>query len=252
MPVHDWARVAAGIFHSFHNAWITHLGEVLNGGLLPPDYYALGEQHAGRFVTDVLTLHASLPNGAPSPLPPGPAGGLAVAEAPPKVRRQLTGTETYRQRRRTLAIRHVSGHRLIALVEIASPANKDRPESVEEFIAKTVEALDLGVHVLLIDLLPPGRHDPRGLHGAVWSEFDEAPYELPVAEPLTLVSYTAGPPVKAYLEHLALGGALPDMPLFLHAERYIPVPFESTYQAAYRSVPVFWQDVLEGRRASGG
>ncbi|HLN33189.1 MAG TPA: hypothetical protein VK395_35995 [Gemmataceae bacterium] len=55
MPVHDWSRVEAGIFHSFHNAWITHLAEALNGGLLPPDYYALGEQHAGRFVTDLLT-----------------------------------------------------------------------------------------------------------------------------------------------------------------------------------------------------
>jgi hypothetical protein len=247
MPVHDWTRVEAGMFHDFHSAWITYLRDALNGGLLPPDYYALGEQHAGRYVTDILTLHASRPNGEPPPRPPS-GGGLALAEAPPQVRRQLTATETYRQRRRTLAIRHVSGHRLIALVEIVSPANKDRPESVEVFVAKTVEALDLGVHVLLIDLLPPGRHDPRGLHGAVWNEFDEGPYDLPLAEPLTVASYTAGPPVKAYLEHLAVGSALPDMPLFLHTERYIPVPLESTYQAAYRGVPAFWRDVLEGRR----
>lgn len=37
MPLHDWTRVEAGMFHSFHNAWITHLGDTLNGGLLPPD-----------------------------------------------------------------------------------------------------------------------------------------------------------------------------------------------------------------------
>ncbi len=251
MPVHDWTRVPAGIFHSFHNAWIAHLGETLNGGILPPDYYALGEQHAGRFVADVLTLHASRPEGGPAPPPPGPSGGLALTDAPPQVRRQLTGTETYRQRRRTLAVRHVSGHRLVALVEIASPANKDRPESVEEIVVKTGEAFDLGVHVLLIDLLPPGRHDPRGLHGAVWSEFDEAPYDLPVAEPLTLASYAAGPPVKAYVEHLAVGGALPEMPLFLHAERYVPVPLDAPYQAAYGGVPTFWREVLEGQRGAG-
>src|SRR4051794_6168964 len=106
---HDWTRLEAGIFASFHNAWITHLRDVLNSGLLPADYYALGEQHAGRFITDVLTLHASQPNSEPPPLPPGPAGGLALAEAPPKVRRQLTGNETDRQRRRSLVIRHVSG-----------------------------------------------------------------------------------------------------------------------------------------------
>jgi len=248
MPAHDWNRVEAGIFHSFHNAWITHLGEALNSGLLPPDYYALGEQHAGRFVTDVLTLHAGPPTGEQPPLPPRPSGALAVAEAPPKVRRQLTGAETYRQRRRSLAIRHVSGHRLIALVEIASPANKDRLESVEEFAAKTVEALELGVHVLLIDLLPPFRHDPRGLHGTVWNQFDEAPYDLPVAEPLTLASYVAGPPVTAYVEHAAVGGSLPEMPLFLHSDRYILVPLEATYSAAYRGVPAFWRDVLQGHR----
>src|SRR5437764_1152859 len=125
--MHDWTRVEAGIFHSFHNAWLTHLQEALNGGLLPGDYYALAEQHAGKFVADVLTLHGSQANGEPAQIPPS-AGGLAVADAPPKVRRKLTGTETYRQLRRTLAIRHVSGHRLIAVIEVLSPANKDRPE----------------------------------------------------------------------------------------------------------------------------
>ena len=194
-------------------------------------------------------LHTSGQIGELPPLPPGPSGALALAEAPPKVRRRLTGTETYRQRRRTLAIRHVSGHRLIAIVEIASPANKDRPESVEEFVAKTVEALELGVHVLLIDLLPPERHDPRGLHGAVWNQFDEAPYDLPVTEPLTLASYAAGPPATAYVEHLAVGSSLPEMPLFLHSSRYVPVPLETTYQTAYRGVPRFWRDVVEGLRA---
>jgi len=251
MPVHDWTRVEAGMFHDFHNAWITELRNALNGGLLPSGYYALGEQHAGRFVSDILTLHARPANGGPPPLPPGD-GGLVVAEAPPKVRRQLTGTETYRQRRRTLAIRHVSGHRLIAVVEIASPANKDRLESIELFVAKTVEMLEFGVHVLLLDLLPPGVHDPRGLHAAIWNEFDEGPYDLPSDEPLTAASYAAGTPVKAYVEHLAVGSALPEMPLFLRAERYIPVPLEATYLASYRGVPAFWRDVIEGRRTADG
>jgi hypothetical protein len=239
MPTHDWTRVEAGIFHDFHIAWIAELHNALNRGLLPGDFYALVEQHAGKFVPDVLTLHANRST-----------GGLAVAEAPPKVRRKLTGTETYRQRRRTLAIRHVSGHRLIALLEIVSPANKDRLESVEEFVAKAVEALDLGVHLLLLDLFPPGVHDPRGMHGAVWNQFDEEPYDLPVDEPLTAASYAADPPVEAYLEHFAVGGPLPEMPLFLRSDRYIPVPLEATYQAAYRGVPAFWRGVVEGRPAS--
>ena len=48
MPVHDWAQLDAGTFHAFHTAWVTHLSEMMNGGLLPSGYYALPEQHAGR------------------------------------------------------------------------------------------------------------------------------------------------------------------------------------------------------------
>jgi hypothetical protein len=91
------------------------------------------------------------------------------------------------------------------------------------------------------------------MHGAVWDEFDEAPYDLPAAEPLTVASYVAARPVAAYIEHFTVGAAVPEMPLFLASDRYIPTPLEATYQSAYRGVPRFWQEVLEGRReaASG-
>ena len=46
-----------------------------------------------------------------------------------------------------------------------------------------------------------------------------------------------------------MGSPLTDMPLFLNPDRYINVPLESTYQAAYQGMPAFWRDVLEGRQA---
>ena len=65
MPIHDWTRVEPGIFHDFHSAWVMELRNALNGGVLPAGYYALTEQHAGKYITDVLTLQpgrtASLP-----------------------------------------------------------------------------------------------------------------------------------------------------------------------------------------------
>ncbi len=248
MPVHDWTCVEASIFHDLHVAWIPEIRRVLNGGLLPQGYYALAEQHAGRSIADVLTLHASPAPLEPLPLPPA-TGGTAVAEAPPRVRRRQTIEPAALTRRRTLAIRHVSGHRLVALVEIVSPANKDRARHVEEFATKAVSALDMGVHLLLVDLLPPGPHDPHGMHGVLrqrLEQSDEA-YDLPADEPLTLASYAAGPQVEVYLEHLAVGAALPDMPLFLRPDRYVDVPLEPTYQAAYRGMPAFWRAILEGQ-----
>ena len=83
MPVHDWTRVEAGIFHDFHTVW-TGASEraqrgIAAGGILRP-----AEQHAGRAIADVLTLHAS-----PEPLElawlPPDTGGLAIAEAPPRI-----------------------------------------------------------------------------------------------------------------------------------------------------------------------
>ena len=44
MPIHDWQRVDAGVFHDFHIAWIASLSQALNQGILPADYYALAEQ----------------------------------------------------------------------------------------------------------------------------------------------------------------------------------------------------------------
>lgn len=250
MALHDWLRVEAGIFHDFHTVWVGHLRTALNDGLLPEGYYALAEQHAGRSVADVLTLHASPPSIEPFTPPPS-TGGTAVAEAPPRVRRRHSITPEALIRRRTLAIRHVSGHRLVALVEIISPANKDRPSHVADFAAKALSALDAGVHLLLIDLLPPGPHDPSGMHGVLLDRLqpEELRYEVPPDEPATLASYAAGVGVEIFVEHVRIGGALPDMPLFLRPDRYVNVPLEPTYEAAYRGLPAFWRQVLEGAKA---
>lgn len=252
MPVHDWTRVDAGIFHDFHSAWLIEIRNTLNGGLLPPDYYALAEQHAGRSIADVLTLHAG-PQPATSPL----QGGVAVAEAPPRVRRTLTfppAKPLRKGQRKTLVVRHVTGHRIVALIEVVSPANKDRARHVTQFARKVAGVLRAGVHVLLVDLFPPGVHDPEGMHGAVaqWLDDKAESYDLPGDEPLTLASYKANARPTAYLEHLAIGGVLPPMPLFLTPERYVNVPLESTYQAAYAGVPQFWRKVLEAPPPSEG
>lgn len=244
MPVHDWTCVSAGTFHGFHTAWVTHLSETLNGGLLPEGYYAMPEQHGGRLIGDVLTLHEGKA-GEPAPGQGQGQGGLAVAEVPPRVRVRLSPSPTARAARRTLVVRHVSGHRIVALTEIVSPANKDRVATVAELADKVEGALARGVHVLLADVLPPGPHDPRGMHGALWERFDDEPYALPTDEPLTLASYVAGARPEAYVEHVAVGKPLPDMPLFLTPERYINVPLEATYTAAFRGLPAYWRGVVE-------
>ena len=64
-------------------------------------------------------------------------------------------------------------------------------------------------------------------------------------QPLTLAAYDAGPPTKAYVQPLAVGDSLADMPLFLAPSWYVEVPMELSYQAAWRGVPRRWREVLE-------
>jgi Protein of unknown function (DUF4058) len=243
MPVHDWTRVDAGTFHGFHTAWVTHLSESLNGGILPAGYYAMPEQHLGRSIGDVLTLHTGKAGDRSSI----EEGGLALADAPPRVGHKFSVTATPRSLRRTLAIRSASDHQIIALVEIVSPANKDRTQHVDDFAAKVAAALANGIHALLIDLFPTGPHDPHGMHGAVWQQLDEDAEvcKVPAESPLTLAAYVVRSEIEAYVEHLAVGAILPAMPLFLSPARYVNAPLESTYMAAFNGLPAVWRSVLE-------
>jgi hypothetical protein len=170
---------------------------------------------------------------------------------PPRARWTLTASPSFRSLRRTLTTRHVSGHVIVALIEVVSPANKDRAQNVAELADKVVGAVRAGVHVLVVDLFPPGLHDPEGIPSAIWQRLDEAAdaYELPTGEPRALASFVADREPTEYLEHVAVGASLPEMPLFLSPDRYINVPLEATYQEAYRGVPAFWREVLERRNA---
>jgi hypothetical protein len=242
MPVHDWTRVDAGIFHDFHHAWIEDLKRTLNRGLLPADHYALAEQIAGGLGPDVLTLQVPT-NGARVPESRG--GGVALATSPPKVWfRTRTEIDQYAAKANVIAIRHASHHRVVAIVEIVSPGNKNSRHGLRAFVEKTVELLRAGIHLLIMDLFPPGPRDPQGIHKAIWDEYNENEFTLPPDRPLTLTAYIAGPCPEAFVEPTAVGAVLPPMPLFLTTEEYVPVPLEATYQAAWEAVPAFWRNAL--------
>ncbi len=83
MPVHDWTRVDAGIFHAFHTLWIVKLMGGLNAGLLPKGYYAMAEQVPGRLQTDFLTLRPGRPRRLPDE--DSLRRGVVIAEEPPGV-----------------------------------------------------------------------------------------------------------------------------------------------------------------------
>ncbi len=156
MPIHDWKRADAGLFHHFRQQWSGELCNGLNAGVLSAGLFALIEQKALGVEPDLMTL-SRRPRA-----PQAPKGGIAIAEVPPKVRHTHKPSEagSYAARANRVGIRTKLGE-LVAVVEIVSPGNKDRDHSIRALIDKTLDFLANGVHVLVIDLFPPTPDAPR-------------------------------------------------------------------------------------------
>lgn len=239
MPLHDWTRVDDGSFHYFHLSWIAQIGLALNNGLLPDGFSALGEQVAGGGNPDVLTLHEPGPDPhANGVYDPTPGGGTALLTARPTTRIATQAAhENYTRTQRRMVIRHTSGHRIVAIIEIVSAGNKASDYAYFTFLNKALAALNKGIHLLVLDLHPPTPRDPAGIHGGIWGELTGEPVEMPADADRTLAAYCAGPVKEAFVEPVAVGQTLRDMPLYLTDDGYIEVPLEATYTAAFAGMP---------------
>jgi hypothetical protein len=202
MPIHDWTRVDADLFHDFRQTWTINIRNALNGGLLPKGYSALVE----RSVDEV-------------------PGALATTNNRITIRRPLS--------------------RVVSVIEIVSPGNKGTRSALRSFVRGIAHLLGHGVNVLVIDLFPPGLNDPQGIHKAIWDQSEDLPFELPPGKPLAVVAYASTTTTEAYVEPLGFTDHLPDMPLFLDSDSYVPVPLEATYRATWASCPEDTREAVE-------
>jgi hypothetical protein len=227
--------------------WIPQIASVLNEGLLPKGYYALAEQNTASAWPDVIALEIVPPNDGRGEVGPSPRrrepGRVSVAMPAPRTSITTKTTNiSYASLRRTVVIRHVGGHEVTALIEVLSSANKASRAELEAFLRKAQTALKQGVHLMVLDLYPPGRLDPQGIHDELWAALGQEPDQLSRGKPLVAASYEAGNEVTAYLEPFGVGDSLPAMPLFVDDGFYVEVPFEATYQRAFERVPSFWRE----------
>ncbi len=234
MPIHDWTRVESGIFHGFHQDWTVEICRTLNRGILPPGFYAMPDQRVNGPEPDVVARGKS---------GPGRSGGLATADAPPRVRqvaRAETDQAAYARKANRIAVRHQLGP-VVAVIEVVSPGNKDSRHAMRSFVAKAVEFLSQGVNLVVIDLFPPTPRDPVGIHQVIWGELVGEPSEArPADKPLTVAAYN----LTAYIDPVAVGDPLPDSPLFLAPGWYVNIPLEQTYMASWENTPPPLRDLV--------
>jgi hypothetical protein len=232
MPIHDWTRVDAGTFHDFHQDWTIEIRRTLNRGVLPPGYYAMADQRVSGPEPDIIAR--KLNDRSPS------SGGLADADAVPRSRqiaRGETERSAYTRKANRIAVHHPLG-RVVAMIEVVSPGNKDSKHAIRSFVAKLADFLYAGVNVVAVDLFPPTPRDPEGIQQLIWDELKGEPFEArPDDKPLTVAANDAGEPLTAYVDPVAVGDALPDAPLFLAPGWYVNIPLEATYMASWEVTP---------------
>ena len=241
MPIHDWSRIPSGLFHDFHQTWSIQIKVALNNGILPKGVSALVEQRSGPKESDVLAVESRTRTRR---LKPDDSGGLLTMTPPAapftyRTKKQITASRANR-----ISVKHHLG-KTIAIIEIISPGNKDTKAAVRDFLDKTFEFLRAGVHVLLIDLFPPSPRDPLGIHQLIWDEIGNDPFAFPPGKDRILASYEASEEKVAYVQPVAVGDVLPDMPLFLSQGLHVKVPLESTYQSAWAACPQEMQVAVE-------
>ena len=73
---------------------------------------------------------------------------------------------------------------------------------------------------------------------------EEQEFALSASKPLVLAAYDAGPPPIAYVEPIAVGDTLPEMPIFLKPDSYVRAPLEATYQATWDHFPATMKRLL--------
>lgn len=215
---------------------------------LPGDYYALAELQEYGQGLNALTLQAD-------PKERADARDHTFGSEQRDRRRLLvarpqvavtagTDMEFYRRKQNVVNVRDVSDDRVLALVEVVSPGNKSSRAALRTFVEKAAQLLDQRIHLQIVDLHRPGSFDPQGIHGAIWEEIAES-WIAPSDRPLTLVGYESGLTVRAFVQPLAVGEVLIDMPLYLEPGGYVLVPLESTYTRALQAMPKRWRDVVE-------
>ena len=244
MPMHDWTRVPATIYHHFHQRWTISICDALNAGLLPSGYSALVDQYSSGVYPDVLAVQRRKPK-------PNGTGIETPTMDLPRTRMTVRPREArFHERANRVVVRHHMGE-VVCAIEVVSPGNKSGNKAVREFVDKATDFLKRGVNLLIVDPFPPGTQDPQTLHKLIWDEFDEGmPFEMPPDEPLLLVSYRAAIPLvefspEANIEPMRVGAELPDMPAWLEPDTYVNVPLERTYRSAWDVCPSDFRYLVE-------
>jgi hypothetical protein len=126
--------------------------------------------------------------------------------------------------------------RLVAAVEIASPANKDRPESRRLFAAKCFNLLRQDVSVSIVDLVTIRQFNLYEELLALLGQSDPAPDQLASTYAVTCRKRPGlwRAKVDSWFRPLAIGERLPCLPVWLSETEHVSLDLEASYEETCR------------------
>jgi hypothetical protein len=220
-------------WESLHTVWASHILEHLNRDVLPRRYFAVAHIHLGdRVEIDVAALDRGETQGHADE----DEGGVAVAVwAPPRATGSIPVPFSDPDVFEVQIYKNVGGPRLVAAIELVSPANKDRPATRRAFAVKCASYLQSEVSVVIGDVVTELRSN---LHDDLLNVMDlPDKHDEAVSDSLYAASYrpllkTNSPRLDYWLEPLALGTRLPTLPLWLLPDFAVPLDLERPYKTA--------------------
>ena len=208
-------------FHSFHNAWATHIAVDLNA-LLPNNFVAEPNVQIGsRIEIDVQA--DELLTGNQNPLVSQYKFPAAMVSVPASFPDE---TEIY-------IVNLSDARRTVGVIEIVSPANKDRPQHRDTFIAKCLSLISEGISLVIVDIIAIRQFN---FHNELMRRLESKAGQIPETEeqPLYCSAYRytfdqENPCVECWPRQLSVGDVLPELPLFIGSQIAVPVRLEQTY-----------------------
>jgi hypothetical protein len=225
-------------WEGFHYAWATVITQQLNRGVLPERYFAVPNTKMGSQIEiDVATFQEE-GNGIAGSAAGGVATAVYAPPRPPLVELiDFDEIDVFEVQ----VLRDEGPGRLIAAVELISPANKDRASHRQAFTSKCASYLQQGISVIVVDIVT----DRSGnLHAELLSHLNLAAQSgLQGPDQLYAVAYRVARKdeqsrLEAWPHLLTLGSPLPTLPLWLGAEYVVPLNLEPSYLATCESLRI--------------
>jgi hypothetical protein len=234
MPLRDHFRPPVSkkaSWEGFHGMWPANIVQQLRRQL-PPGYVAEPRVHLGTLMEiDVGALES---DGAPRiGTGNGNAAMFAWTAATPVVAVDTDPPDEYEYEVRIFDLDRE--RTLVAAIELISPANKDRLESRQSFVAKCASLLRKGVAVSLVDLVTARRFN---LYAQLMEFIGHPDRTMSTEEPPIYAASCRWPTkgtrarLEAWSHTLVVGQPLPTLPLWLREELVIPLDLEQSYEQA--------------------